>query len=341
VFVILPAFATGPAYATIKKVAETQVGLLTQCIQPKNVYKCQAATVANLLLKINSKLGGTNNYIERSVRPELFNKPIIIFGADVTHPTPESRETSPSVAAVCGSLDPKVSQFVTKIRVQKGGVEIIQDLENIIYEMLMVFYKRSNHAYKPQRILFFRDGVSDGQFEQVMRYEIQAIRKACSRLEDGYEPPITFLVVQKRHHTRFFPTNPKDESGRSRNVPPGTIVDHTITFKPEMNFYMVSHQGIQGTSRPTKYHVLWDDNNLSPDDIEIITYYLCHTFVRCTRSVSYPAPTYYAHLAAFRGRMYVDKLAQTRQLDIRQLHRIAETIAIKDELTERNPMHYV
>jgi len=118
-------------------------------------------------------------------------------------------------------------------------------------------------------------------------------------------------------------------------------VDHTITFKPEMNFYMVSHQGIQGTSRPTKYHVLWDDNNLSPDDIEIITYYLCHTFVRCTRSVSYPAPTYYAHLAAFRGRMYVDKLAQTRQLDIRQLHRIAETIAIKDELTERNPMHYV
>jgi len=31
-------------------------------------------------------------------------------------------------------------------------------------------------------------------------------------------------------------------------------------------------------------------------------------FVRCTRSVSYPAPTYYAHLAAFRARAYIEKL---------------------------------
>jgi hypothetical protein len=31
-------------------------------------------------------------------------------------------------------------------------------------------------------------------------------------------------------------------------------------------------------------------------------------FARCTRSVSYPAPTYYAHLAAFRARAYIEKL---------------------------------
>uniref|UniRef100_A0A673MD10 Protein argonaute-3-like n=1 Tax=Sinocyclocheilus rhinocerous TaxID=307959 RepID=A0A673MD10_9TELE len=35
---------------------------------------------------------------------------------------------------------------------------------------------------------------------------------------------------------------------------------------------------------------------------------LCHTYVRCTRSVSIPAPAYYAHLVAFRARYHlVDK----------------------------------
>ena len=43
------------------------------------------------------------------------------------------------------------------------------------------------------------------------------------------------------------------------------------------------------------------------DDIQKLTYYLCYLFTRCTRSVSYPAPCYYSHLVAFRGRQYYDK----------------------------------
>lgn len=64
----------------------------------------------------------------------------------------------------------------------------------------------------------------------------------------------------------------------------------------------------QGTSRPSHYHVLWDDNRFSSDELQILTYQLCHTYVRCTRSVSIPAPAYYAHLVAFRARYHlVDK----------------------------------
>ena len=46
------------------------------------------------------------------------------------------------------------------------------------------------------------------------------IRAACLELDPAYSPPITFLVVQKRHHTRFFPTDPR-AADRSGNVPPG------------------------------------------------------------------------------------------------------------------------
>jgi len=63
----------------------------------------------------------------------------------------------------------------------------------------------------------------------------------------------------------------------------------------------------QGTSRPTHYHVLYDDNNFTADRLQQLTYQLCHVYARCTRSVSIPAPTYYAHLAAFRARCHVTR----------------------------------
>ena len=46
---------------------------------------------------------------------------------------------------------------------------------------------------------------------QVLENELQALQQACEDLEHDYRPGITFLVVQKRHHTRFFPVNEKDK----------------------------------------------------------------------------------------------------------------------------------
>ena len=81
----------------------------------------------------------------------------------------------------------------------------------------------------------------------------------------------------------------------------GKIVTSTVTM-----FHFTSNGLLQGVSRPTKYHLLWnDDDNMTTDVLEQLTYYLCHMFSRCTRSVSYPAPTYYAHLAAYRAGIYL------------------------------------
>ncbi len=44
---------------------------------------------------------------------------------------------------------------------------------------------------------------------------------ACLELEDGYRPPITFVVVQKRHHTRLYTDEPSVMDARSGNVAPG------------------------------------------------------------------------------------------------------------------------
>jgi len=77
-----------------------------------------------------------------------------------------------------------------------------------------------------------------------------------------------------------------------------------ICHAQEFDFYLQSHSGIQGTTRPVHYHVLKDENSFTPDAIQNLTFALCHLYCRCTRSVSLVPPVYYAHLAAGRGAQY-------------------------------------
>lgn len=65
------------------------------------------------------------------------------------------------------------------------------------------------------------------------------------KLEVGYQPGITFIVVQKRHHTRLFCADKKDQTGKSGNIPAGTTVDVGITHPTEFDFFLCSHAGIQ------------------------------------------------------------------------------------------------
>uniref|UniRef100_A0A670IYX9 Argonaute RISC catalytic component 3 n=1 Tax=Podarcis muralis TaxID=64176 RepID=A0A670IYX9_PODMU len=298
-------FATQRQCPEVKRVGDTLLGMATQCVQVKNVIKTSPQTLSNLCLKINVKLGGINNILVPHQRPSVFQQPVIFLGADVTHP-PAGDGKKPSIAAVVGSMDAHPSRYCATVRVQKPRQEIIQDLASMVRELLIQFYKSTR--FKPTRIIFYRDGVSEGQFRQVLYYELLAIREACISLEKDYQPGITYIVVQKRHHTRLFCADRTERVGRSGNIPAGTTVDTDITHPYEFDFYLCSHAGIQGTSRPSHYHVLWDDNCFTADELQLLTYQLCHTYVRCTRSVSIPAPAYYAHLVAFRARYHlVDK----------------------------------
>src|SRR6185312_11723468 len=80
-------------------------------------------------------------------------------------------------------MDAKASRYAASIRVQAGREEIIVDLVNMAKELLKTFYQTC--ARKPERILFYRNGVSESQFLQVVRDEIAAIRGTvvkCLRL---------------------------------------------------------------------------------------------------------------------------------------------------------------
>jgi len=296
ILIIFP-FKAGNLYDKIKQLGDMKYNLTTQCCLKTTLYKGDSLNkqvVGNICLKINAKLGGINHVLAAKSKPPVLKRPVMVMGADVSHPAPESRGLKPSIAAIVASVEPKAANYEVEIRIQDGGQneEVIQDMKNVTKNLLVKFHA-ANKGRKPEKIIMFRDGVSEGQFLTVLARELVAMRQACKELEEGYEPQITYIVVQKRHHTRFFPTdNNKYKNG---NALAGTVVDQGINHPTEGDYYLLSHEGIQGTSRPCHYQVLWDDSDFSADELEVLSYYLCHLYSRCTRAVSYPTPTYYSH----------------------------------------------
>uniref|UniRef100_A0A453NQK5 Piwi domain-containing protein n=3 Tax=Aegilops tauschii TaxID=37682 RepID=A0A453NQK5_AEGTS len=191
--VILPD-NNGALYGDIKRICETELGLMSQCCLAKHVFKICKRYLANVSLKINVKMGGRNTILLDAVSrriPLVSDIPTIIFGADVTHP--ETREdNSPSIAAVVASQDwPEVTKYAGLVCAQAYRQELIQDLYKtwhdpqrgtvtggMIRELLISFRKATGQ--KPLRIIFYRDGISAGQFHQVLLYELDAIRKVVN-----------------------------------------------------------------------------------------------------------------------------------------------------------------
>lgn len=335
-FVIVVISGIGDQYAKVKQRAELVTGLLTQCIKGDTVFKKAGdmSTINNIWLKINAKTNGTNHVLQPICKPPLIRRRVMYVGADVTHPSPEQTNI-PSVVGVAASYDLEGFRYNCCYRLQNPKDEMIRDLENIIKKQLQQF-KVCNGAL-PDLIMYYRDGVSEGQFAEILTIELNAIQSAVASSSPGAKVAVTFIVVQKRHHARFFPTRGTETEGKNQNLPPGTIVDRHITAPNQYQFFLISHQAVQGVAKPTKYCVLYDDANSVPDELQAVTYALCHMFARCNRAVSYPAPTYYAHLAAFRGRVYI----KDRRLDMNNLLGEYRKLQIKPEIIDGHPMFFV
>src|SRR3954449_11209936 len=67
-----------------------------------------------------------------------------------------------------------------------------------------------------------------------------------------------------------------------------------------------SQAGLQGTSRPTHYHVLHDENKFTADSLQELTYRMCYLQGRSTRSVSIVPAVYHADLVCFRARSHLN-----------------------------------
>ena len=326
-------------YQAIKRIADVELGLHTVCVVTQTFCNRSFSYYGNVALKINLKLGGINHELRDNALSVIKQTSTMVVGIDVTHPSPGSSGNCPSVAAMVASVDEKLGQWPAVLRLQRAtqqvatGVqsqqtqlaprqEIVSEIEEML-ETRLDLWSSKNKNKLPQNILVYRDGVSEGQYKAVIEQEIAAIQRRCGniyKLRNQNRPRITFIVVAKRHHTRFFP--PPDEQPRhiegGVNPRNGTIVDNGVTDDRKWDFFLQSHTPLQGTARPAHYVVLRNEiftpqqvkdypsqyRNVA-DIVESVTYNLCWLYGRTTRAVSYCTPAYYADRACERARCYL------------------------------------
>ncbi|KAL5076273.1 hypothetical protein RYX36_015257 [Vicia faba] len=120
-------------YGDLKRICETDLGLISQCCLAKYVFKTHRQYLANVTLKLNVKMGGRNTVLLDALSwkiPLVSDIPTIIFGADVTHA--ESRDNNvPSIAAVVASQDRALycEQKEVKIRKSEEPLTLLRSAE--------------------------------------------------------------------------------------------------------------------------------------------------------------------------------------------------------------------
>lgn len=106
---------------------------------------------------------------------------------------------------------------------------MITELKVMMEDRLKLYQKHKKAL--PRRIIVYRDGVSEGQFNTVVEEEYPQMVKAFESFGNAkqpYKPKLTIIICGKRHHTRFFPAESQfaDQNGNPR---PGTVVDRGVT----------------------------------------------------------------------------------------------------------------
>ena len=301
-------------YNQVKQVGDVKLGIHTVCVIGRKFTEQKEMYFANVAHKVNLKFGGTNHVLHPDRLGIIGKGRTMVVGVDVTHPSPGSSSAAPSVAGMVASVDGQLGQWPATLSIQKSRKEMVTELGSMLESRLEIW--RRKHQVYPENLLIFRDGVSEGQYQTVLDEELNSLREACARrypAKDtaGMLPHITIVIVGKRHHTRFYPTN-LTQADRTSNPRNGTVVDRGITETRNWDFFLQSHTALKGTARPAHYYVILNEifteahvtkeHPTVADVLESLTHNLCYLYGRATKAVSICPPAYYADIVCERAR---------------------------------------
>ncbi len=304
-FFVLPT-KNAYAYYRLKKSGECRFGMVSQMLNAAHVTKAQPQYCSNVSMKVNSKLGGTTCRVPgegNAAAPAFFKEPTMIIGVDVSHGSANMKgELEPSMAAMAVSWDKDAAKYSAFCQTNGYRQEIINPVRmDSMFDRALSKWCETLNCKAPAHVFYMRDGVSEGQFTQVMDFEITQLKRIFER-RCGRVPKITVIVATKRHHIRFFPDGSSGD--KNGNPLPGTLVEKEVTHPFHYDFYLCSHVAIQGTARPVHYHVIHDEVKMPAPLLQKMIYQQCYQYARSTTPVSLHPAVYYAHIACDRARAH-------------------------------------
>ncbi|QGA13160.1 hypothetical protein EYB26_000807 [Talaromyces marneffei] len=290
-------------YHRIKKSCDCRFGVASQVLQRAHVERKQPQYISNVAMKVNAKLGGVTCKV--APRQDSLNRAgCMIIGADVSHAAPGS--TAASLTAISVSADQNCVKYMGSCQTGYSRVEMIDEdnMKNMLTPLVDEWTKRVGNGRRPQCVYYFRDGVSTGQFAQVLEKEVPIIKDViCRGSGEKTVPKITVVIANKRHHIRAAPrANDKAASDKNGNALPGTLIERDVTSPHDWDFLLISHVALQGTAKPVHYHVIRDEMKHQPAQLQNMINNHCYQYVRSTTSVSLFPAVYYAHLISNRGK---------------------------------------
>jgi len=243
------------------------------------------SVVTKIAIQMNCKLGGE---VWASHVPI---KNLMICGIDTYHDSAKKRS---SVCAFIATSNEAKTKYFSRATIQETHQELSSNL-SITVKSACEHYKKMNGVY-PEKIIIYRDGISDGQLQMVKEHEIPQIEKAFTMIDTKYRPLLTVIIVKKRGNTRFFA---KSGSRDLTNPPCGSVIDSVVTRAEWFDFYLISQCVTQGTVNPTHYNVIHDTIGLKPDHYQKLSFKLCHMYYNWPGTIRVPATCQYAHKLAF------------------------------------------
>ena len=184
-------------YLRLKKSCDCRFGVVSQCMQNAHVLRAQAQYMSNVCMKFNAKLGGTtaraaspNNGMGKNAWGH-FKRPTIIIGADVSHASPGSMQAS--MAAITVSLDRQCLRYGAACQTNGHRVEIITayNIESLVEPFAREWMMTAGQGRFPSHCIYFRDGVSEGQYQHVLQQEVRDLRRVFNKLasENNVQKP--------------------------------------------------------------------------------------------------------------------------------------------------------
>ncbi|KAH7723531.1 WAGO-2 protein [Aphelenchoides avenae] len=293
------------AHLEAMKMYEQMFDVITQGVRMKTVSDVvrngKSQVMENIVNKANLKLGGLNYEVK-------LDDDILFIGFGVEHPggqpacTEEERNNGPpSIVGYAANTNERPFEFVGDYRFRESRrdekTKIIRKIVASCIEKFM-----HNRRAEPKHVIIYRNGCSEGQFTNIIRFEVPLIYEALQ--EQNCAAKVILIVSNKQQQdVRLFQerVNPR-EKPPEQNIKPGTVVDTHIVHPRVTEFYLNSHVALQGSARTPRYTVLVNDPEFSMDQLQEMTYRLCYGHQIVNMPTSLPSPVYIALEYAKRGR---------------------------------------